>query len=379
MLLFVIPVLAGLYALVVRHRAASWRANNRSPRPGESKPGVSVLIPSYMSEKTILRTLLSLEKQDYPIKETIVVNDGPLGSIREMCRKHNARLMHNKHRTGKARALNRAAEQVKSDVILFLDSDTVLRENTLSRLIPWFSKPGVAAVCPRVFNLNRKGTASMVSVENTFNHVFQESSMKKGTLMSFRGCCVAIRSSTFRKLSGWPENLMDDIGFSCKLLRNGYKIQYVPGAAALTREPETPHQLKSQKFRWGKGSLHTLLDNRDIYSKQKETQFSYYLPFLLTFFGMLSLITGMLLFPFPTASVLPLEASLFLFLGSLVYNSVILFPEFSPKEAFLVIPYTFLYIPLVVLIYAAGIVSGISERTGRKTHHILKDWPPNQI
>lgn len=377
MLIPLAALLSGLYGLALRRKACSPESRAKRRPAGRPRLTVTALVPTYRSESTLPRTLESLRSQSYPLKEIIVVNDGPAGNVPGICRRYSARLVRNRRRKGKARSLNEAAEGARSDILFFMDSDTVLEEDTLQRLVPWFSEPGTVAVSPRIYALNRRGLSRLVSLENNFSHVFQKASMSSGTILAFRGCSVALKSGVFRSLGGWPETLMDDIDFSARLIKSGYKIRYVPGASALTQEPETLSQLRSQKFRWGKGSLHSFLDSRRARSGYRAVQFSYCFSFFLVFFGLLSLLAALLLFlPWPAVSLPLLELSAALFLGTLVHLLVLLVPESSLQESLLIIPYAFLYLPLLVLIYASGILSALADRARGRGQQTLRDWKP---
>ena len=50
-------------------------------------PVISVIVPTYNSEKTIERCLLSILKQTYENLEVIVVNDGSSDSTETICEK----------------------------------------------------------------------------------------------------------------------------------------------------------------------------------------------------------------------------------------------------------------------------------------------------
>jgi cellulose synthase/poly-beta-1,6-N-acetylglucosamine synthase-like glycosyltransferase len=378
MLIPLAALLAGLYALAVRLVAGQCKPGKKRTS-NKPLPSVTALVPSYMSEATLPKTLESLRDQDYPLREIVVVNNGPRGRVPEICRKHRARLFHTSERKGKDSSLNLAAGKVRSDILLFVDSDTALEKGAVSALVPWLSKPGFAAVSPRVSNLNTRGLSSLVSLENSFGHAIQKASMKSGTILSFRGCAAAVKSTAFREVGGWPESLVDDMEFSAALLRAGYRIGYEPGVSALTTEPENLSQLKSQKFRWGKGAVRSFLNNGDIHSRHTATQISYCLPFFLTFFSMAFLFPALALYPFqPQLSISLLDPFLSLFLADLIYLLILLLPESSPREALLIVPYSALYLPLLTLIYTAGILSGLCSRKEAGRQDILRDWKPLQ-
>ena len=81
MLIPVAACLAGLYALALSYRGRSHERRTKRRLLRKPLPTVTALIPSYRSETTLPKTLDSLRSQDYPLKEIIVVNDGPRGNV----------------------------------------------------------------------------------------------------------------------------------------------------------------------------------------------------------------------------------------------------------------------------------------------------------
>jgi cellulose synthase/poly-beta-1,6-N-acetylglucosamine synthase-like glycosyltransferase len=334
------------------------------------KPSVSVIVPSYLSGRALPACLESIRKQDYPIKEILVANDGPSEGLDEACRRYGAALLQSPDRLGKARAVNRAAARATGDVIFLLDADTVLGRGVLSATVPLLRE--AAAASPRIRALSPRRMARFVEMENDFNHFVQSAAARRGTLVSFRGCSAAIRSDAFRSLGGLPETLADDIDFSAALLRKGLRIAYAPEASAFTREPETLGQLNRQRARWGKGSLRSFLRNRDVYSGHKAIHVLYYLPFLLGFFGaMLSLLSAASSLLLPPLSIPLLWAAAALFLANLAFH--LLVTGRAPSRALLLVPYAFLYVPLLSLLYLWGIASGLRDPEPGWSQ---RDWKP---
>ena len=94
---------------------------------------ISVIIPSYNSEKTINDCLSALMKQNYPKRnyEIIVVDDGSTDSSTEIVSKFKAvKLVKQKHR-GPAAARNLGWIKAKNDVIVFVDSDIAMGKDCL--------------------------------------------------------------------------------------------------------------------------------------------------------------------------------------------------------------------------------------------------------
>lgn len=89
-------------------------------------PTVSVLIPAYNAERTIGRALDSVWRQNWPIKEVIVVDDASTDGTVEAVRRHTRpelRLIRLDRNRGECGAMNEGIAVATGDLIAFLDAD----------------------------------------------------------------------------------------------------------------------------------------------------------------------------------------------------------------------------------------------------------------
>jgi len=94
---------------------------------------ISIIIPALNEEKYIESTLNSIKNSDFQNYEIIVVANGCTDKTVEKVRKIADRIitMDERH-VSKAR--NLGAKHAKGDILVFLDADTQLTKNTLSRI-----------------------------------------------------------------------------------------------------------------------------------------------------------------------------------------------------------------------------------------------------
>lgn len=98
---------------------------------------VSVIIPAYNAEKTIIRTLNSVVSQTREVYEVIVINDGSTDRtkdiVNEFVQKYpNIKLL-NKVNEGVSIARNCGIKESSGDFIAFLDSDDYWIENKIEK------------------------------------------------------------------------------------------------------------------------------------------------------------------------------------------------------------------------------------------------------
>lgn len=88
---------------------------------------IGVIIPVYNVEKYLEECLDSILNQTVPFNEVIVVNDGSTDKSLDICRKYENKYMQfeliNQQNCGPAEARNRGLDVVKSEYIVFVDSD----------------------------------------------------------------------------------------------------------------------------------------------------------------------------------------------------------------------------------------------------------------
>jgi len=372
-----------------------WESTLSRPRPRGYKPAVSIIIPAYKSEKTIAETIKSAKASSYRNKEIIVVNDSQ-DSTPKICSQLGVKIIQNRKRLGKAIALNRAVKKAKGEILFFLDSDTVMDRGCLSRLVPWFTKPDIGVVSPKYLaQKSKRILPRLAALENNFNSSFFKADMFFGSMISIRGCGVAVRRDFFEKVGGWSETIVEDVDFAGKTLRAGYRIHYEPSAIVRTKESETLKDLKSQRIRWGKGAAYSFLNYRSVYSKN--TQFTlHFFPYIFLIFGVLGILAWQIyifipivllyaLYSFSAANfatimlllLIPLLYGFFAAVatGSLSHLTIVTWREKeSPGEIVLLIPYLFIYMPLVIFFYFRGMASGFSSRRFTKKELDLKDW-----
>ncbi len=108
---------------------------------------ISIIIPVYNGEKTLLDTLLSIEKQTWRDFEVIIVNDGSSDKTVSVFEKFtkttdlkNDYFFINQENRGAPAARNKGVDKSSGDFLFFCDADAVLREDALEIMIRTLEK-----------------------------------------------------------------------------------------------------------------------------------------------------------------------------------------------------------------------------------------------
>ncbi|MCW5939173.1 MAG: glycosyltransferase [Fimbriimonadaceae bacterium] len=197
-------------------------------------PTVAVCIPLYGGAEDIARCLESLESCRPLLHEVVVVDNGfPDGAKDEVRRRGWVRLVENEENEGFARASNRAYSLTDSDVVLFLNSDTVVTWHGLLAMVEDLRSSGtVAAVGPVS---NRVGHFQQVPVTYTelanIHHFAQDLYESGGEPMEadmLVGFCLAVRCSALQEVGAFDEEfglgLFEDNDLCHRLRRSGYRL-----------------------------------------------------------------------------------------------------------------------------------------------------------
>jgi glycosyltransferase involved in cell wall biosynthesis len=101
----------------------------------ESKPLLSIIIPTYNEEKDIASTIKSLLAQVYKKFEIIIVDDGSNDNTIKVASSFNkVRVLEQNHK-GPGAARNLGVKSSRGEILIFVDADMTFREDYLSNLI----------------------------------------------------------------------------------------------------------------------------------------------------------------------------------------------------------------------------------------------------
>jgi len=182
----------------------------------------SIIIPARNEEGYLGRTLQSIENQNYPDYETIVVANGCTDNTVQVAEKFADKVI-SIGESGVSKARNLGAQNASGDVLIFLDADTLLNLGVLNEIKSKFSQKyvvGTIRVKPNAPKLRYK---TMMGFKNLVN------SLK---LYPWMGGVVYCRRNDF---SGFDENLhvKETIYFIRNMMRKG-KFQFLSESQVVT-------------------------------------------------------------------------------------------------------------------------------------------------
>ena len=253
-------------------------------------PFVSIVIPAYNEEASILRSLEALNRLDYPAFEVIVVNDGSTDYTFSVIERANVKCIHLRKNQGKSAALNAGIAEAKGEIVVFSDSDSWLDPMALRYLIEGFTSPRVGAVSGTVEIMPQNNLLRRWQViEYTFGQYFvKKAQLGSGSNVAIcPGPVCAFRKNLVMQMGGFSNRtITEDFDATLEIIRMGYSVNYAPKAIAYTEAPETWRQLKHQRLRWFRGHIQTFALHRGLFfSRQAGSLGTYWLPVYYFFLG----------------------------------------------------------------------------------------------
>jgi membrane glycosyltransferase len=130
-------------------------------------PMVSIIIPAYNEESCIGASIQALQESDYPTdkKEIIIVDDGSTDETYEQATEQTDQTVTilQKPNGGKYTALNLGLEHASGGIIVTVDADSLLEEDTLKTIVGSFQKdPSLGAIAGNLTGLFHSTRHSVV-------------------------------------------------------------------------------------------------------------------------------------------------------------------------------------------------------------------------
>lgn len=159
---------------------------------------ISVVIPSYNREMLISDAIESVIKQTHRVDEIIIVDDNSSDDtnvvVKQLAEKYNyIKYIRNDVNVGGGGSRNIGIQNATGDIIAFLDSDDVWRENRIERQIQEFDKSEVvAAFCN--YDMVQYETGEVIGTnDRAITH--RDNDIYVGNYLGSTSCLMARRST----------------------------------------------------------------------------------------------------------------------------------------------------------------------------------------
>ncbi len=277
---------------------------------------ISVLVPAYNEQETIVDNIKSLLSLNYPSFEVVVINDGSKDeTMSRIIKSFNLNRVYQPIRTliktkevsavyksihlsnlvlidkangGKADALNAGINISRYPVFTSIDADSILESDSLIRVImPFIEDKLTVAVggIVRIANGStiKNGKIESLNLPNNHLAMFQVVEYLRAflsgrmgwdamnALLIISGAFGAFRKDVAVRLGGYaPNTIGEDMELIVRLhhvfKKNGqkYRVKFIPDPVCWTQAPEKLKDLRSQRKRWQIGLMDSLFRHKSL-------------------------------------------------------------------------------------------------------------------
>jgi cellulose synthase/poly-beta-1,6-N-acetylglucosamine synthase-like glycosyltransferase len=277
---------------------------------------ISVLVPAYNEEETVVENIRSLLALNYPVFEVVVINDGSKDStLNKVVESFGLRTVNqpvryristkkirgiyknvdipnlvvvDKENGGKADALNAGINISRYPIFASLDADSILQSDSLVRVtMPFIENRETIAVggIVRIANGSTIKGGAIKNVELPQNKVamfqiieylraFLTGRMgwdSMGSLLIISGAFGAFKKAEVIEVGGYSVGTIgEDMELVVKLHeymrqnKRKYSIKFIPDPVCWTQAPERLKDLRSQRRRWQIGLMDSLFKHKKI-------------------------------------------------------------------------------------------------------------------
>jgi len=265
-----------LYLTLLSYKTWLWFRYRAMPLQSESSaPNVTVIIPAYNEGAMVAKSIESVARARYPRQrlELIVIDDGSTDDTWEHIRRATAghldwvRTVRFPSNRGKRAGLMKGFELAKGEVLITIDSDSVISPDTLLAMVSPFSDSRVGAVAGKVLVHNRHEglIPKMLEVAYVLSFDFLRAvESQYRNVYCCPGALAAYRTSVVKMIQGrWFEQCFlgsrctygEDRALTNYILGQGFDAVYQGNAVVNTVVPTSYSQLCKMFLRWNRSFI----------------------------------------------------------------------------------------------------------------------------
>lgn len=204
---------------------------------------VTLLIAAYNEQAVIHDKLRNSLEVEYPRDklQILVVTDGSSDGTPQIVHEFASQgieLQHQPERRGKMAAINRVLPQAKGEIIVFSDANNLYRRATIRTLVAPFEDPAIGGVTgAKMIEQSGSSLGASEGLYWKYESFIKKQESRLGSCTSATGEILAIRKALYRRP---PDNIInDDFFIAMQVIRQGYRLVYVPEAISSERVSQT--------------------------------------------------------------------------------------------------------------------------------------------
>jgi len=217
-------------------------------------PLVSVIIPTYNSERTLGKCLESIVNQTYPHIEIIVVDGGSKDNTVNIAKKYGARVfvLEGEERSA---SINYGVKMARGKYIYRVDSDVILDPRLIEECVYKCETEGYDALS--IMWLPDTSISFWAKVRRLEKECYYKHRDTRRITARF------IRKDVFEKVGGFDPNLVagEDYDLQNRLLEAGYSIGFATHVETHIGEPRSVRDIVRKNYYYGKTIVNFIRKN----------------------------------------------------------------------------------------------------------------------
>jgi len=204
---------------------------------------VSVIIPTYNSERTLAKCLESIKNQTYQNIEVIVVDKLSKDSTIDIAQGYSAKVF-SINVNERSEQLNFGARKADGKYLYRVDSDFILEPCVVEEAVKKCEGEGYDAIC--IHNTSDPTVSFWAKVRKLERDCYADDDLNVAARF--------IRKEVFEKIGGFNERLVaaEDYDLHNRLLRHGFKIGHVKAKEIHVGEPRSLLEIARKHYYYGR-------------------------------------------------------------------------------------------------------------------------------
>ncbi len=247
-----------LYLLVFIKRLAT-KAKPLADISDDCLPEVTLMVCAYNEEDIIAEKMANTHLLDYPADRLhlVWVTDGSTDNTNTLLSAYpEVEIVYSPERRGKAAALKHGIKEVKTEIVMMTDANTMLNPGAVREIVRLMQDPKVGCVSGEKKVMAKSDSDEAAQGEGLYWKY--ESTLKRldGELYSAMGAAGELCVIRRQLMTDIPDDtLLDDFIISMEIVRKGYKIAYTSKAYAMEYGSADLHEESKRKRRIAAGGL----------------------------------------------------------------------------------------------------------------------------